>query len=53
MITSVEELQVDIFCHGIYAVYQKIVRQKYDVNPSDAADALYEMMPASLKYYWW
>ena len=51
--TPVEELQVDIFCNGICAVYQKIVQQKYDIDPSDAADALYEMMPASLKYYWW
>ncbi len=51
--TPVEELQADVFCNGICAVYQKMVNQRYAVNPSDAADALYEMMPKSLKHYWW
>ena len=48
-----EELQVDVFCNGICAVYKNIVRQRYDVDASAAADALYEMMPKSLKHYWW
>lgn len=51
--TPVEELQVDVFCNGICAVYKKIVCQSYSINPMDAADALYEMMPESLKHYWW
>lgn len=51
--TPVEELQVDIFCNGICAVYRNIVNQRYHISPSDAADALYEMMPESLKHYWW
>ena len=51
--TPVEELQVDVFCNGICAVYKNIVYQRYEINPSDAADALYEMMPESLKHYWW
>jgi len=51
--TPVEELQVDVFCNGICAVYKKIVSQSYSINPMDAADALYEMMPESLKHYWW
>ena len=51
--TPVEELQVDIFCNGICAVYKKIIEEGYPVSPSDAADALYEMMPESLKHYWW
>ena len=51
--TPVEELQVDVFCNGICAVYKNMVYQRYEINPSDAADALYEMMPASLKHYWW
>ena len=45
--TPVEELQVDVFCNGICAVYKNMVYQRYEINPSDAADALYEMMPAS------
>ncbi len=51
--TPVEELQVDVFCNGICAVYKKIVSQSYSINPMDAAEALYEMMPESLKHYWW
>jgi len=48
-----EELQVDVFCNGICAVYKNLVYQRYKIDASAAADALYEMMPESLKHYWW
>jgi len=51
--TPVEELQVDVFCNGICAVYKNMVCQRYQIDAADAADALYEMMPESLKHYWW
>ena len=51
--TPTEELQVDVFCNGICAVYKNIVCQRYKIDASAAADALYEMMPESLKHYWW
>lgn len=51
--TPAEELQVDVFCNGICAIYRNMIGQRYNLNPSDAADALYEMMPESLKHYWW
>jgi len=51
--TPVEELQVDVFCNGICAVYRNMTSQRYNITPSEAADALYEMMPESLKHYWW
>ena len=51
--TPVEELQVDVFCNGICAVYRNMVCQRYTIDASAAADALYEMMPESLKHYWW
>ena len=51
--TPIEELQADVFCNGICAVYRNMVLQRYHIDPSEAADALYEMMPESLKYYWW
>lgn len=51
--TPVEKLQVDVFCNGICAVYRNIAFQRYEIDPSTAADALYEMMPESLKHYWW
>ncbi len=51
--TPVEELQVDVFCNGICAVYRNMICQRYQIDASSAADALYEMMPESLKHYWW
>lgn len=51
--TPTEELQVDVFCNGICAVYKNMVYQRYQIDASAAADALYEMMPESLKHYWW
>lgn len=51
--TPVEELQVDIFCNGICAVYRNMAFGRYEISPSEAADALFEMMPESLKHYWW
>ena len=51
--TPAEEVQVDVFCNGICAVYKKLICQRYQIDASQAADALYEMMPESLKHYWW
>ena len=51
--TPAEELQVDVFCNGICAIYKNMVGQRYRISASEAADALYEMMPESLKHYWW
>lgn len=51
--TPAEELQVDVFCNGICAVYRNIANQRYKIDPSVAADALFEMMPESLKHLWW
>ena len=51
--TPAEELQVDVFCNGICAVFRNIVFQRYTIDASAAADALYEMMPESLKHHWW
>lgn len=51
--TLTEELQFDVFCYGISEMYKNWVFEKYAIDASDAADALYEMMPESLKHYWW
>ena len=51
--TPAEELQVDVFCNGICAVYRNMICQRYQMDSATAADALYEMMPESLKHYWW
>ena len=51
--TPTEELRVYIFCNGISTVYKSIVDQRCKTTASEAAEALYEMMPESLKNYWW
>lgn len=51
--TPAEELQVDVFCNGICAVFRNMVSRDYALDAAAAADALYEMMPGSLKHYWW
>lgn len=51
--TPAEELQVDVFCNGICAVFRNMVSRGYALDAAAAADALFEMMPESLKHYWW
>ncbi len=51
--TPQEALQFDVFCYGISEMYKNWILGKYKVEADDAANALYEMMPESLKHYWW
>ncbi len=48
-----EELQIDVFCSGISAMYKKYILDEYDMSPDVAADALFDIMPPSLRDYWW
>lgn len=45
-------MQIDVFCYGISYMYKKWTMGKYNITPARAADLLYEMMPETLKYYW-
>lgn len=47
-----EVLQLDVFCFGISFMYKQWIAGKYDVDAATAADRLYEMMPETLKGYW-
>lgn len=51
-LTEEEDLQLDVFCYGISLMYKKWTRGQYDLDPGIAADALYAIMPESLKYLW-
>lgn len=51
-LTQEEDLQLDVFCYGISYMYKKWINAQYDITPSDAADRLYEIMPPTLKDYW-
>lgn len=50
--TAAEELQIDVFCNGISYMYMKWTYGKYRCPASEAADALFELMPETLRYYW-
>lgn len=51
--TPEEELQCDVFCRGISYMYENWIMGKYQISAEDAAKALYQIMPKTLKYYWW
>lgn len=51
-LTQEEDLQLDVFCYGVSYMYKKWIRGQYDITPSAAADRLYEIMPPTLKGYW-
>lgn len=51
-LTPTEQLQLDVFCIGISSMYRKWIFDGYALTANEAADALFEMMPESLKYYW-
>lgn len=48
-ITEVERMQLDVFCYGISYMYKRWISGEYDISPDAAADALYAMMPESLR----
>lgn len=50
--TPEELLQVDVFCYGTSYMYKKWTLGKYDLTADEAADLLYDMLPTSLRYYW-
>ena len=45
-LTPEETMQLDVFCYGISYMYKKWT------DPASAADALYAIMPESLKHLW-
>ena len=51
-LTEEENLQLDVFCFGTTYMYRKWTFSQYELDPDEAADALFDIMPKSLKYYW-
>ena len=47
-----ENMQLDVFCYGISYMYEKWTFGQYALDPDTAADALYALMPETLKHYW-
>lgn len=53
VLTEVEKLQCDVFCHGVSQMYKNWIFEKYPLTPAEAAQALYDIMPVTLRDYWW
>ena len=51
-LTAAEELQMDVFCSGISSMYKKWTLGQYALGAAEAADALYALMPPTLRDYW-
>lgn len=51
--TEVEKLQVEVFCRGVSYMYKDWVYGKFSLTPEAAAAALCELLPKSVKDYWW
>ena len=51
-LTPEEALQVDVLCFGISYMYKKWTLGQYPLDSEAAADALYALMPGSLKSLW-
>ena len=51
-LSAKEQLQLDVFCRGISDMYKKWTLGQYDLDPDSAADALFAMMPATLREDW-
>ena len=51
-LTQEEMIQLDVFCYGISYMYKKWTFGQYPIDPGAAADALYNIMPETLKHYW-
>ena len=51
-LTPEENLQADVLCRGISYMYKKWTLGQYPLDADTAADALYALMPESLKHLW-
>lgn len=51
-LTAEEDMQLDVFCYGISFMYKKWIVGQYDISPAAAANRLFEIMPPTLKDYW-
>ncbi len=51
-LSAAEAMQLDVFCCGIGAMYEKWTLGQYALEPDAAADALYAIMPETLRLRW-
>ena len=51
-LTPEENLQADVLCWGISYMYKKWTLGQYPLDAAAAADALFALMPESLKHLW-
>lgn len=51
-LTDSENMQLDVFCYGISFMYKEWINGIYDISADEAANRLFEMMPPTLRDYW-
>ena len=52
-LTEAEKLQCNVFCIGVAFMYRQWIFDQYHLSSVEAAHALFELMPRSLRDYWW
>lgn len=52
-LTEAEKLQCNVFCIGVAFMYQQWIFDQYQLSADEAAHALFELMPHTLRNYWW
>ena len=50
-LTEAEELQLDVFCFGVSPMYREWTHSQYALDPEEAAEALFAIVPESLRNY--
>lgn len=51
--TEAERIQMDVFTIGISTMYKKWIFDQYNLSAKEAAKALFEIMPPTLREMWW
>lgn len=52
-LTAEEKLQMDVYTYGISIMYHKWIFDQYPLSSDQAAQALCDMMPKTLRDLWW
>lgn len=51
--TEAEKLQCDVYTIGIATMYKRWIFDEYKLSAEEAAQALFEIMPPTLRELWW
>ncbi len=52
-LSETERLQCDVFSMGVSTMYRNWIFDQYQISSKEAAKALYDIMPSTLRDLWW